>query len=42
MNYGRNKRGHYKGKIHKQGITSAKDMTIEHPQGRRVPHHRLN
>ena len=33
MKYGRKDRGHYKGKSPKQGLTSAKDPTIELPEG---------
>ena len=29
MKYGKKDRGHYRGKIPKQGLTSVKDLTIE-------------
>ena len=31
-----------KGKSPKQGLTSAKDLTIELPEGRESPYHRLD
>ena len=31
-----------RGKCPKQGLTSAKDLTIEHPEGRQSPYNRLD
>ena len=43
MKYGRKERGHYKGKNPKQGLTTAaKDLTIELPEGRESPCHKLD
>ena len=39
---GRKERWHYKGKSPKQGITRAKDLTIELPEGRDYPYHILD
>ena len=42
MKYGRKERGTIRGKSPKQGLTSAKDLPIELPEGRESPYHRLN
>ena len=42
MKYGRNKRGQEREKVSKQGLTNAKDLTIELPEGRESPYHRLD
>ena len=39
--YGRKERGH-EGKSFKQNLTSAKDLTIDLPEGRESPYHRLD
>ena len=41
MKYGRKERGHYKGGSPKQGLTNAKDLPIELPEGRKSPYHRF-
>ena len=42
MKYGRKERGHYKEKIPKQGLISAKDLSIELPEGCESLYHRLD
>ena len=43
MKYGRKERGHYNGgKSPRQGLSSAKDLTIELSEGRVSPYHRLD
>ena len=43
MKYGRKERGHYEGgKVLKQCLNSAEDLTIELPEGRESPYHRLD
>ena len=44
IKYGRKERGHYKGGggSPKQGLTSAKDLTIELPKERESTYHRLD
>ena len=39
---GRKERGHYKGKSPKQGLTSAKDLSIELPEERESPYYKLD
>ena len=39
---GRKERGHYKEKILKQGLISAKDLSIELPEGCESLYHRLD
>ena len=41
MKYGRKAREHHRGKRLKQGLSNAKDLTIELPEGRESPYHRL-
>ena len=42
MKYERKERGYYRGKSPKQGLTRAKNLVIEHPEGRESPYHRLD
>ena len=42
MKYGTNERGHIKERNSKQGLTRAKDLTIELPDGRKSFYYRLN
>ena len=43
MKYGRKERGHYKGgESPKQGLISAKELTIELPDGCESPYHRID
>ena len=41
MKFGRKERGH-EGKSPKQGLTSAKDLPMELPEGRESPYHKLD
>ena len=42
MKYGRKERGHNKGEISEQDVTSAKDLIMELLEGRESPYHRLD
>ena len=42
MKYGKNDRGHYRGESLKQGLTSARDLSIELFEGRESLYHRLD